>query len=131
MDKFHEDLMESSTHSRDGLLPMNLPSNAKEKELEHVDATTLETEMANLSPSIEIGKTGDEGGFELLTTLANERGGEVPIVGSSRGLEDLIESAGGRRCFNRQFQMVTRFSLSCSPVRGMSTAREDTRFFKS
>lgn len=76
--------MESSTHSRE--LPKNLPKAAKENELEQVATTCFETEMTTLSLSRRIGMGMAEVGgvFELLTTFAKGREGEVP-TGRNRG----------------------------------------------
>lgn len=58
--RFQEVLMEESTHSREGRLPRNRPNKAKEKELEQVETTSLETEMASQSPSWEMGMEAEE-----------------------------------------------------------------------
>lgn len=58
--RFQEVLMEESTHSREDRLPRNRPNKAKEKELEQVETTSLETEMASQSPSWEMGMEAEE-----------------------------------------------------------------------
>lgn len=66
MESFQEDLIEFSTHSRDGLFPMYPPRIAKAKELQQVVATVLEIEMDNHSPSRKIGMDGEIGMLHLL-----------------------------------------------------------------